>query len=112
MLKTAASFIGYTSLNFRYASLILPVGVVAYLLGVPGYLAVTAFVLLILATVAELATSIINGLTAVQQIKLQDQYIDSMFKDVEQYANGGWVGLDGSEGEDSDEDGEEGQPAR
>lgn len=117
IMKSAGIAAAYTSLNFRYSSLILPAGVVAYLMGVPTFMVVTAAVLLILATAAELTTSVINGITAAQALTMQDQYMSGGFDELAAYANGGWLNGSvegqepGPEGEDPGEgEGEAGRP--
>lgn len=104
-MKTTLVAIGYTALNVRYASLILPIGVVAYLAGIPAWLVWTAAVCLGLAVAAEVFTSAANGLGTAMQLQQRDEYLRNLTEGAEQYANGGWVGLNGDEGEDGEEGG-------
>ncbi len=112
--KSAGIATAYTTLNFRYASLILPVGVVAYLLGAPFFMVTIAVVLLILATVAELVTSIANGVNAAQMLAHQEDYMSGGFDEAAAYANGGWLNgsVEGKEPGEGEAPGEEGEPAR
>jgi hypothetical protein len=112
-MKRTANAISYTLLNFRYGSLILPVGVVAYLLGVPGLLVVTAVVLLAGAFAAEVVTSILNGIHTAMLIHHQQHDESVMWDELARYANTG--GLDDGEGtapEGEDPSEGEGQAAR
>lgn len=112
--KAALNTVSYTLLNFRYGSLILPVGVVAYLLGLPGWLAIAACFLLGAAVGAELVTSVINGLTTAQLLQHQAQEEADMWADLERFVNGDHDGSEGeagpegeaSEGEDPSGEGE------
>ena len=112
MIKAAVTVTGYTLLNVRYSALILPCGVVAYLLGF-YWLAVVAGVLLLLAAGAEVALSIANGLEAHRQIQVQRQMqaedealVASFMTDIEKHAND-WTHRGSEdpapEGEDPDE---------
>lgn len=90
----------YAVLNFRYAALVLPVGVVAYLLGLPAWLVTVAVVLVAGAFAAELLTSITNGVSTAAQMEAHRSAYAKMMSDAERYANGGWVGLNGNGKED------------
>jgi|KBSSwiStaDraftv2_1062776.scaffolds.fasta_scaffold789711_2 hypothetical protein len=90
-MKTYFTVVGFTFMNIRYASLILPTGIVAYLLQLYP-LAVLAGILLIAAFAAEVALSIANGIETDQQIKMikraeaeDDQLLQSFLQDVDNY---------------------------
>lgn len=105
MLKTTANATFYTVMNVRYAALILPTGVVAYLLQL-YWLAWVAGGLLAAAFVAEVGLSIANGVGAARQIKQRDDNIKDMLSKLEMHAND-WTGRGSEdptpEGEDPDE---------
>jgi hypothetical protein len=100
MIKTAGVAAFYTVMNVRYAALIIPTGVVAYLLQL-YWLAWVAGGLLAAATAAEVALSIANGVGAARQMAQRNKAVDDFFSEVEKYAND-WTGR-GSEAEASDE---------
>lgn len=109
MLKTTANAAFYTVMNVRYAALILPTGVVAYLLQL-YWLAVVAGALLAAAYAAEVGLSIANGVGAARQIKQRDDNIKEMLSKLERHAND-WTNRgseDPAEGEGEDPDGKEG----
>lgn len=110
-MSKLARIAGFAVLNVRYSALILPTGVVAYLLGLPFFLVVSATVLLALATGAELVTSVANGIHAVAQAAMQQQYLDQVFQEIEDYANGSEEGT-GEAGEEGSGEGGAGVPAR
>jgi hypothetical protein len=108
--------LGYTMLNIRYAALILPCGIVAYLLQLYP-LAVMAGILLVAAFAAEVALSISNGIEAYRAIeaqkqweKYQDEQLAMGLQNLERFSNGEEVGLDGTEGEHAGTEGEAGRP--
>lgn len=93
----------FTLMNIRYSALILPCGVVAYLLQFYA-LAVAAGILLVAAFAAEVALSIANGVEMSQQVEAQkqwqadeDQRLARALADIEKYSND-WTQR-GSEGE-------------
>lgn len=101
---------GYTMLNIRYAALILPTGVVAYLLH-EYVLAVAAGILLVAAFAAEVALSISNGVEAYQSVELakrlqadDDDVIARVLSDIED-----WKNQHGSEGQAWEAGGEAGE---
>lgn len=120
---TVVKIIGYTMLNIRYAALILPCGVVAYLLQLYP-LAITAGILLVAAFAAEVALSISNGVEAHRAIEghkqweqYQDEQLAKGLENLERFSNGEKVGLDGSEdpaseGEDPTGEGQGPVPSR
>lgn len=108
MFKRYATVVGFTFMNVRYGSLILPTGIVAYLLQLYP-LAVLAGILLIAAFAAEVALSIANGVEADQQIRMikraeaeDDALLQSFLEDVDNYRRN----TSGSE-EDSAPEGED-----
>lgn len=122
-MRTALRAIGYTVLNIRYVSLVIPVGVFAFVSSRADtwpWLVWTLAGLLILAVFAELFASWVNGTELAQRVAAQETYQDDMWNKITNYANGGWVGLDdGSEGEGGTpeeggptEEGGDGVPAR
>jgi len=103
----------FTLMNIRYSALILPCGVVAYLLQFYA-LAITAGILLVAAFAAEVALSIANGVEMSQQVEAQkqwqadeDQRLARALADIEKYSND-WTQR-GSEGEGSGEEGSPGE---
>lgn len=113
-MRTALTAIGYTVLNVRYAALVLPVAAFAFISGrvdTWSWLVWAVGLLVGLAVAAELVGSAINGNTAAQQAKAQREYQADVWNKITNYANGGWAGLDGSEGEAGTE-GEAGPPGR
>jgi hypothetical protein len=96
-VKRVLNTSGYTLLNFRYGSLILPTGVVAYLLDVPAWATAVALVLLAAAFATEVVTSVLNGVHTATLVHQQQHDEQVMWDEMARYANGGWVGLDGSE---------------
>lgn len=110
----------YTLMNIRYSALILPAGVVAYLLQFYA-LAVVAGILLVAAFAAEVALSVANGVEMHQQVEAQKQWamdednrLAHALADIEKHAND-WTHQHGSEAEASPAEGEdpreEGGPA-
>jgi hypothetical protein len=100
---------GFTLLNIRYAALILPTGVVAYLLGV-YVLAVVAGILLVAAFAAEVALSISNGIDAYHSVELakrlqadEEQAIAQVLSDIEDWKNQHGSEDSAPEGEDPTE---------
>lgn len=106
--KTAGVAAGYTLLNFRFVALVMPAAAVAYLVG-QTWLVVAAGVLLVLALGAELVTAVASGLAAANQYAAANDYLDDYFAELEKHANGGWVGLNGDEGEGEGEGPDEGE---
>ncbi len=120
LIKTAGRVTGYTLLNVRYSALILPCGIVAYLLGF-YWLAITAGALLAAAVIAEVTLSVSNAIEFHQQYEMQKQMqaedetlLASFLDNIEKHAND-WThrGSEDSapEGEDPGE-GEGSVPAR
>jgi hypothetical protein len=110
-MRTALTAIGYTVLNVRYASLVLPIAAFAFVSSRADtwpWLVWVVGVLVALAVAAELLGSAINGNTAAQQSKAQREYQADMWDKMTKYANGGWAGLDGSEGEAGTPEGQAG----
>lgn len=111
MVKAAGYAVLYTLMNVRYAALIIPTAVIAYLLQI-YVLALVAAGLLVLAAAAELSLSIVNGVSAAMQIREHDQLMNTYLSDIEKHAND-WThrGSEDPEGEGPDE-GEDPVPAR
>ncbi len=84
-LKRAGLFTLYTIGSIRYGSLVIPAALVAWILGLPSWLVVASVVLLVLAVASELFTSVVHGVTQVQEQAMVDQ----VYKDMEWYANHG-----------------------
>lgn len=101
---------GYTFLNARIASMILPVGVVGFLADSPGWLTWVAGGMLVLGLAGEGFTAYAHGSAALlaeqMQARHEHQLVSEMAADAEAWANGGW--LYGSEGEAEGEDPDEG----
>lgn len=116
MFKTAGYAVLYTVMNVRYAALIIPTAVIAYLLQI-YILALVAAGLLVLAAAAEVALSIANGVSAAMQIREHDQLMNTYMADVEKHAND-WTHRGSEdparegEGEDPSGEGQDPVPAR
>lgn len=111
MTRTILRVVFYTLLNIRYASLILPCGVTAYLLQFYA-LAVTAGILLVAAFAAEVALSIANGVEAHKAIESakhwearEEEYLAEALTKLEHHAND-WTDINGSQGEAGPSEGE------
>lgn len=110
-MNTALRAIGYTVLNIRYVSLVLPVAVFAFVSSRPEtwpWLVWLLAGLLALAVAAELIASTVNGVELAKRVSAQQAYQDDMWSKITTYANGGWAGLDGSEGDEGTSEGEAG----
>lgn len=101
---TVVKIFSYTLMNIRYSALILPCGVVAYLLQLYP-LAVIAGILLVAAFAAEVALSVANGVEMHQQVTAQklwaadeDDRLARALADIERYSND-WTDQHGSEAE-------------
>lgn len=83
-IKAASLFTLYTVASVRYGSLVLPAAAVAYLLGAPFWLVTVSVVLLVMASAAELFTSVVHAVAQLQEQAM----VDHMYEDIERYANG------------------------
>lgn len=112
MITSALKVSAYTLMNIRYSALILPAGVVAYLLQL-YVLAVVAGILLAAAFVAEVALSIANGVEMHSQLEAQKRWgldeenrLALALADIEKHAND-WTNQHGSEAEAGPPEGED-----
>lgn len=104
MFKLFGQSVFYTMMNVRYAALIIPTCLVAWVLQLYP-LAVMAGVLLVLATGLEVGLSVANGVGAAMQIREQDLMMTSYLDNIEKHAND-WTHR-GSEDPTSEGEGED-----
>lgn len=110
-MSATARIIGYTLLNLRFASLLIPFGIVAYMMGLPAWMTWVAFGMLVFAMAGELFTSVVQGIATHESQAEVQQVIDTMTANVEAWANGEeW--LDGSEEGEAGGEGEAPVPGR
>lgn len=96
---------GWSLLNIRYGSLILPSGVVAYLLGLPAWLVATTAGLLGVAVALEVFGAVVGGRHTAAQQRAAQEASEQYLADIERYANA-WAGSD----DGPDDDGPDADP--
>lgn len=111
-MTTPLKIVGYTLLNLRFASLLIPFCLVAYIAGTPAWMVWAAFGMLALAAGGEVFTATVNGWVTVDSEADVQDVVDAMAADAERFANGGWHGEEEGGGEGGNDEGQAPVPGR